>query len=287
MIQIHPVRPEELDAVKGLWHTVFGDSPEIIDAFYRTSGVRGEDTLALWEDGALRSMLYLLPTEVRWSGGSARGGYVFALATHPEARGRGFARMLLSYVDFYAGEIGLDCATVVPAEPGLHAFFSAAGFSEGFSTRVAELTAADLPESAPGDAVDTVGAEEYLKLREELLSGRSYAACPAGQVAFQRVVSHMSGGGLFRLELGDRSGLAAVECWDGTVVVKELLAHDPLRALSLAAAMVGGERFQLRTPAWSDAPGALRKFGMIKWYRPEPAAKWASHAPGYLGLAFD
>lgn len=287
MIQIHPARPEELPTIQALWQTVFGDSPAVIDAFYRTSGIRGEDTLALWEDGALRSMLYLLPTDIRWEGGSARGGYVFALATQPEQRGKGFARMLLHYVDFYAGELGLDCATVVPAQPGLHGLFASAGFAEGFSSRVAQLAAADLPECVPGDAVDTVGAEEYLKLREELLSGRSYAACPAGQVAFQRVISHMSGGGLFRLELGSDSGLAAVECWGGTVVVKELLAHDPLRALSLAAAMVGGDRYELRTPAWSGTGGEVREFGMIKWYRPEPAAAWSAHAPGYLGLAFD
>lgn len=284
MIEMHTVRPGELPQVKELWQTVFGDSAEVVDSFYRTSGVTDADTLVLAEGGEVRCMLYLLPMPLTWPGDSARGGYVFALATRPEHRGRGYAGMLLSYADFYAGEIGLECAAVVPAEESLHTFFKKNGFKECFTTRVSEFAACALPDPGAGDAIAPVDAGDYNELREKLLLDERHVSYPDGLIAFQKAVSKMSGADLYRLTVdGQTAVLAAERLSGGRVLVKELAGAAPERAAALLRTVLPAERYTVRTPA----AGEDRAFGMVKWYRAGKERFWGEDTPGYLGLAFD
>ena len=115
-------RPEDLPAQKALWKEAFGESDGDIALFYDTCG-RPEELLLLWEDGALVSMAALLPHTLGLpGGGEVRAAYVYALATAKACRGRGYARRLLAEADGRLRARGMACATVVPAQPGLHRF---------------------------------------------------------------------------------------------------------------------------------------------------------------------
>lgn len=138
MIEIRPARPEELPAQKALWKTAFGDEDRYIDWFYDCCG--WEHMLLLLEDGRLASMLALLPHGLTLpGGGEARGYYVYALATDPAARSRGYGRQLLRAADEHAARLGGDCVTVVPAEASLFKFFGTVGFAPAFTHREVEL----------------------------------------------------------------------------------------------------------------------------------------------------
>ncbi|MCI6398921.1 MAG: GNAT family N-acetyltransferase, partial [Lawsonibacter sp.] len=124
MVDIRPSRPGEIPAQKALWKTAFGDEDRLIDWFYDCC-MPEEDMLLLLEDGRLASMLALLPVSLSLPGGvEASGRYVYALATDPSMRGKGYGRQLLHYVDGFLSSRGSDCVTVVPAEPSLHKFFA-------------------------------------------------------------------------------------------------------------------------------------------------------------------
>lgn len=289
MIEIRPARPDELPRVKELWGLAFGDDGEFIDRFF---ALAGGETLLLFEDGAAWTMTVLLPVTVTLpDGGMASSAYVYALCTHPDAREKGYGRFLLKYVDFYCKEKGLDCLTIVPAEPSLHRYFAATGFSECFSTRKVELLREMVAAPASGDRMEPVEANEYNRLRESLLSGVLHVSYGGGLLELQRFFGSPDGG-LWKLTVDGVTGVCAVECPDeDTVLVKELVL--PPERMAGAAALVARQwparRYHLRTPsAWEGLSGSyLQTFGMIKWYAPDLERAWREERKGYMGLGFD
>ena len=132
MLEMRPGRPEEVPAQKALWKAAFGDEDRYIDWFYECCGASA-DVLEVVEEGRLASMLALLPQTLTLpGGGTASGWYIYALATDPGARSKGYGRQLLRFVDGYLAERGADCVTTVPAEPSLFKFFGTVGFAPCF-----------------------------------------------------------------------------------------------------------------------------------------------------------
>lgn len=292
MTEVRLSRPEEREAQERLWQSVFGDDPRYIDAFYRCCG-GPECMLLLLEAGELVSMLALLPHGLTLPGGErASGFYVYALATAPEARDRGYGLRLLREADGLLRARGADCATVVPAQPGLFAYFAAAGFTNGFFTRTAERTCPQAPDTSSGSRVEAVEAEAYNAIRHRLLADTPSVCYPDGLIRYQQEIGRLTGGGLFRVTAGGAEGCAAVEYADeARLVFKELLLppEQLSRGVEAFGALYPGRRCQVRTPAaWAGLPDSrLHPFGMLKWYRPELAGQWGEATPGYLGLGFD
>lgn len=156
MLEMRPGRPEEVPAQKALWKAAFGDEDRYIDWFYECCGASA-DVLEVVEEGRLASMLALLPQTLTLpGGGTASGWYIYALATDPGARSKGYGRQLLRFVDGYLAERGADCVTTVPAEPSLFKFFGTVGFAPCFSTRKLELLKSMLQPAAEGDRAEPV-----------------------------------------------------------------------------------------------------------------------------------
>lgn len=291
MIEIRPARPDEMEREKELWKLAFGDEDAYIDYFYQKRPI--EDTLVLLEDGVLWTMLALFPVEVVLPDGTRlKSAYIYALATHPDARKKGFGRFILSYVDFYLKEQGMDCVTIEPAEAGLHRFFGTVGFTECFTSRKVELMHYMAGKSAQGDAIAPVAPAEYRAIREKLLAGNLYVSYSEDVLAYQKGVSEHTGGGLYRLTADGVEGCACAEfTGEETVGVKELLipTAQMARAASLLAEALPAVRYHLRTPAlWDGLPGSYAQaFAMIKWYDPDQEKAWRDQCRGYMGLGFD
>ena len=292
MVEIRTSRPEEADAQKDLWKAAFGDDERYIDWFYECCW-KPEDSLLLLEDGELASMLSLLPqTVVLPDGSTASAWYIYALATDPAARSKGYGRQLLHYVDFHLRAREADCATVVPAEPSLFKFFGMVGFSPCFSTRKVEVLKNMLSPKAPEDLAEPVEPEAYNAIRERLLEGTAGVRYGTELIRYQQGLGAMSGAGLFRVVAGGVEGCAAAEyVGPDSVLLKELLLPPDKMARGLAALapLLPGERYHVRTPAgWEGLPGSyLQPFGMIKWYDRNKEALLRKSDHGYMGLGFD
>ena len=292
MVDIRPSRPGEIPAQKALWKTAFGDEDRLIDWFYDCC-MPEEDMLLLLEDGRLASMLALLPVSLSLPGGvEASGRYVYALATDPSMRGKGYGRQLLHYVDGFLSSRGSDCVTVVPAEPSLHKFFATVAFCPAFSTRKLELLKSMLQPAAEGDRAEPVEPGEYNAIRRRLLEGAPAVDYPEELIRYQQGMGRLSGGGLYRLSVDGAEGCAAAEYTDGeSVLFKELLLSPDKMGRGLAALerVLPGARCYVRTPAlWDGMKGSyLQPFGMIKWYSAEKRALWGEGTHGYMGLGFD
>lgn len=261
-----------------LWKLAFGDSDAYIDCFFAAcpdpervlvlEDTRGLQAMAAWFDMPLVSA----------DGGQWPGAYLYAVATHPDRRGRGYAGRLLAWAGEWLWARGFACLTTVPANTSLHRFFAGNGFSEQFSHVERELVPDMTIVPAP---LGAVGADEYGQLRERQLTGRAYVGCDGAGLAYQQAVCRLSGGGLFRVG----SGCACVERAGETAVVKELLApaEEYPAILAALAREVSAARWLVRTPCASGQEGM--PFAVVRWLEERPA-QWEENG-GYFGLAFD
>lgn len=277
--QCRTSRRQDVPRLKELWKLAFGDEDDYIDHFF-TRYYTPERMLVLEEHGIVQAMTAWfdmpLATEdgVRWP-----SAYLYAVATHPDCRGRGLAGQLLAFADRWLGDQGFACVTTVPARPDLHVFFGGNGFKESFVLEQCQHKMCKVKEPA---TLNFAEAEEYARMREAMLEGTDYISYSQSAMDYQAGVCALSGGGLYRV--GER-GCACVELSGDQVFVKELLVDEREREAALAAI---AQRHPAKT-YWVRGPyrGQSEKweFAMIKWLIPEP--EWGRQENAYLGLAFD
>ena len=82
-----PSRKGDENALKALWREVFGDTDEYIDAFFQNVYQPGMASV-IEEDGTVVAAAYAVPF------GAVR--YIFAVATRPKYRGRGYGRAVFA-----------------------------------------------------------------------------------------------------------------------------------------------------------------------------------------------
>lgn len=156
--------------LKHIWQVCFGDSREYID-FYFQRRFRPEEMLVCLAEGQPVSMLSLLPAQLCYQGRRQPIRYVYAVATLPEYRGRGCARLLLEEA---SRRLQVPLA-LVPASGSLGEYYGRLGFRNAFAIDEITIT----PEEIAACGSERYGQEywlltvtpgEYYRIREEYLS---------------------------------------------------------------------------------------------------------------------
>ncbi len=286
MYLIRPSVPADIPALRQLWKLAFGDGDAYVDNFFHTYYQPGR-VLVLEENGAVMSMTAWFDTQFAVPGqGTYRAAYLYAVATHPHARGRGLSGQLQAWADNYFRALGIPAVTTVPAQPSLHNFFAAHGFRECFVHTQRESHPLRAPEGTPPFSLEPLSPEDYAALREELLSplphivlDREALACQAGACALT------PGGGLYAAHTPwGRTLVCAEGMEDSSLLVKELLSDQPGAESALL------EWLPRLLPAWRGTyrvPRGNIPFGMLKWLDPRLEQNWDWTSTAYLGLAFD
>ena len=112
-----------------LWKEVFGDEEEFILSFMQNYYEKS-NMLYIEENGRLLSMLHLIPFELE----GREVGYIYAVATATDARGRGLASQLIEEAIEKARKKGFAAVITLPAEETLHEFYSRFGFKGKYKT---------------------------------------------------------------------------------------------------------------------------------------------------------
>jgi ribosomal protein S18 acetylase RimI-like enzyme len=324
-------------ALKALWRLVFGDEAADIDRFFETY-FSPELTVVIGEGGAPAAMAFIVPIGDlvlpqlcrnigQIGGGQFEPGHIsvrrygcamlYAIAAHPDFRGRGYGAAVTRSAGILAVRSGYSAVVLKPAEDGLFGFYEKhTEFREFFSACDLELKRDALPPDRRL-TLTPLSPAEYRKLRGELLRGAVYIDTDERGLDYQRQlcapfgglykISEPGGGAAghvapvkvagMRVSFGGTAGCAIVEpdggaAQDGSAVhIKELLLNgscSTAEAVSAVASVFPAERYAVRTPSpRAGLPGSeLRRFGMIMPARGVENAK-SLHTAIWYGPAFD
>lgn len=259
--------PEDKPQMKALWEDAFGDDGEFIDTFFRN--FLKKDTCLVAEcEGKVVSAMYILEgfRLYPYRKNVLTAGYSYALATHPDYRGRGIGRAVYKAVTEKILEKH-DMALVLPAEESLYPFYEeATGAKPVTIMREARFTPAELEGIEPTQAA-RIPAFQYAGLREMFMSGMPHAACTDEMVDFME--EYMEEHGDFFLT---EHGIAAVETVNDVCRITELLCPDTdgMDAIAgVARYYRDAEAYLVRSPFFFDGPGK-KKTVMLGVLKEEP-----------------
>lgn len=116
----------DIPVLKRIWADVFDESREVLDRFFGDLFMP-ENTVVERVNGEVVSVVYMLPCAQ--SDGN-RGMYIYAVATDPHFRGKGYATKLLNDANSVAKQRGFAFTVLVPGEPSLFEFYRKKGFDK-------------------------------------------------------------------------------------------------------------------------------------------------------------
>ncbi len=236
-----------------LWQLCFGDNDGFWQLF-RDNGFRPEQVCEICREGRLAAALYWFPVSCE----GQKLAYLYAIATHPDFRGRGLCRELMVKAEHLLTEKGFSGVLLVPETASLRQMYRKMGYTD--CTTVSEFSCGAGETAIP---LGNVTLGEYAQLRKNLL--------PPGGV-LQEGDSLVFLAAQARLYAGEKVLLAAWQ--DGEVLHAMELLGDANAAPGILKSL-GFRRGAFRTP------GGDRDFAMFKPLR-EDAVR-----PTYFGFAFD
>lgn len=240
------------EQLKDLWQLAFGDGEEAIDCFSRTA-YAPDRCLYLTEQDRVTAALYWLDCAYR----GRKLAYLYAVATHPDHRGKGLCRQLMEKAHTLLKQQGYAAAMLNPADDGLRRMYRKMGYRTATCVSEFGCTAGDpIP-------LREVGPEEYARLRRHFLPEN-------GVIQEGASIAYLAS--YARLWAGEDVLLA------GVINGRELAGIELLGNRDAAPGILGAlavERGSFR------CPGGEIPFGMFL-----PLTREAEE-PGYLGLVFD
>ena len=271
--------------LKRLWGEIFGDSPEMVEAYFARRH-RDENMLVEILGDEIAGMLSMLPLRLVSQGKSFPARYIYAVATDTRYRNQGVSTRLLDYAHAFMQGRGEAAAILVPASPSLFDFYGKRGYKTAFSMDTVRMEGTSLPLFPRGGCYMPCTPGEYASLRDKAFSSsRLYACWDENSVAYA-IMSFGPEGGVTRLSSGHGEGCAAWERQEDTVLNRELalINMDVPTALAVLHKSLDAKTYQIRLPENSIPGAATLPFGMIRWLIPEPALLGC---PPYLSLALD
>lgn len=295
MNEIRLAQKGETARQKEIWKLCFGDSDRYIE-FYYDNRYREEETALLLQDGEIAAMLTMLPVQaVTAAQRSFNSTMLYAIATHPHYRHRGYSTRLTAFAHQHLKNKESAFSVLVPAGKQLFEFYRRQGYQEAFYMREAAWDWSRIQgwpggKSAPC-AIRSVPPQEYNRIREKQLSGKLHIAYSDEDISYQQKLSRHTGADIYSLAAAGTQGCVVIERFAGDkVFIKELLMAEELmpRAVKSIAQLLPAQEYILRTPAFlgQQLEGALRPYGMLRPNQEIPL-DIAPKNCGYLGLAFD
>lgn len=238
--------------LRRLWQLAFSDSEEFIDLFFSTA-FAPERCCFLTAGEDVTAALYWLDCRYR----EQKFAYIYAVATHPDHRGKGLCRALMVQTHEILRSQNYAGAILYPAEPGLRSMYKKLGYLP--CSTVSEFSC----EAGTAAALRAVSPEEYARLRRRFLPETGLVQ-EGASLAYLAAYCGLYAGEDF---------LLAGAGYDGSFHAMELLGNRDAAPGILAALGQKTGRFR--------CPGGEIPFTMYCPLRPNIAA------PNYVGLVFD
>lgn len=237
-LESHVVFANETDteSMIDIWQRCFGDSREYIQ-MYLDKRFETENMLVIHEDGKPVSMASFLPVMITINGEQIAARYVYAVATLPEYRRRGYATEIIKY----AAEKYQEPLLLQPAEEELERYYAGMGFEKVFEPSPcwiyeglpvgdsAEVTAASEINIGEWD-LERIQAKEYKALRDFCFAGEGYVEWDEQAISYALEENNVCGGEACKLTCGDRTALLLYRVEDKKLrIVETTLEENELR----------------------------------------------------------
>ena len=148
--------------LKSIWQSAFQEPMDAIDKFFSTA-FSPERCLFLTENEVPVSALYWFDCE--YDGGKL--AYIYAVATHPDHRGKGLASRLLNQAHVHLKDLGYAGCVLKPAA-GLFPFYERLGYVTSGYIRRFTAEAGNTPSE-----IKALSADAYGRLRKNYLPAES------------------------------------------------------------------------------------------------------------------
>lgn len=243
-----------IDKLRELWQSSFGDSDEFLDSFF-TTAFHPDRCRCIIDSGKLPGALY-------WFDCIYQGeplAYLYAIATHPDFRNQGICRKLMEETHQHLAQQGYQGTILVPGNKELFSFYEKLGYQTCCS--VSELHCVSSTDKI---TITEISKEQYAKMRRHYLPG-------GGVIQENENLDFLQTQA--RLFQGDNFLLAAHkngDClWGLELLGDATTAPDILYSLECT-------KGSFRTPG--------KEIPFTMYY---PLSDRKISPPGYFGLAFD
>ncbi len=211
-----------------IWQQSFGDSEEYIRMFLDANSSRIK--IPAYElQGKLISVAYLLP--VAYCDGKGLKSscyYLYAAATLPQYRGKGYFAELLRYVQDNLSEPVI----LVPGEESLAEYYAKQNFYIWQNKHFYENTKSDFTEENLVLAADVsdISVKEYYKKREEILTSQPHMEWSLEFLEYIVRENMFCGGNQICMKIRDKEYIMMYRTIDeGVLDVQEILPHKNLQ----------------------------------------------------------
>lgn len=119
------------EKVKALWRLCFDDTEEFIDMYFRLRYCN-ETNISIQYGDEMISALQMLPYPMTFNGQLIPTSYISGACTHPDYRGKGVMRELLSLAFAQMVRNSIPLSTLIPAEPWLFDYYARMGYAPVF-----------------------------------------------------------------------------------------------------------------------------------------------------------
>lgn len=261
------------EQVKALWKLCFEDSEEFVEMYFKLR-YKNEVNVAIQSGDEVISALQMLPYPMTFCGETVQTSYISGACTHPEFRGKGVMRELLSQSFARMLRNGVYFSTLIPAEPWLFDYYKRMGYATVFEYSVKEIILPELIVSKD-IVVDVAPMIQDVAPKIQDASG-SYLNAPYSYLNkklserpcciqhtledFQVIMADLSisGGNLFVARLaGEIRGVAIIYREEKRILISELAAEDKDAEYSLLYAIkqhTGCNRMTLLLPPDETLP---------------------------------
>lgn len=275
-----------------LWRTCFEDTAAGVSCFF-DHWFLPENCAVCMQDGRIASALYMLPTVLTENGAEVKAHYIYAAATLPPFRGKGYMSGLLAYVNEQVSpQKGQKYSVLLPAQESLYAYYRKEGYVNFFQTRFVTLDRNVLKEYAKKgfslksdlkpDAMHTIRSKMLAKMEGAVLWDDS-------AIAYACEVNRIYGGKM----IYSKGGYALCREEQNVAEIMEMMVEEPdfYNLMSNLYNEIHANQYRFRLPVSSSCfagQGETAPFGMI---RPTKNHKlpvmWKDLPPPYLGLTLD
>lgn len=241
-------------------------------------------TVVLREQGKILGMLTLLPCSYRVGGRQLPSMYLFAVGTLPEAQGKQVATRMLSWVDRFLPQQGIEVAILAPATESLYSFYRKRGYEDWFYRSKLTLPAGQTGQK--GLVWEEIGAQPFAQQLERM-AGQDAVLWSAQELEFAEAESRLYHGGMYRLwQDGCPVGVCNLYRYTADkVIVKELLTEPEVCAEQLVKQICSGFEggsIEFRLHPQLDL-GQRVPAGMLRFYTWErPLASGQAYLPFIL-----